>query len=472
MRRAILARARFALLLAALALAFVAAGCADAGLRTAIANAEAKAAAARAGEVDALYAFMRKTHPALFHHNSRDVIEAEVARLRERAPQQSWPEYVVGVHRVLKLVGDGHTSVFPFPETGPGFDTRLPLLVEFFGDGTFVIGAEASYRDAVGARLVAIDGHSLEDVYERLESFWPHENAMWVRRWAPLLLRRPGYLVGSGIARSANVAAPITFTVKRPDGTVRDFAVAPVPAATDEAAQSSSWVHAREDAKLARPAPLHRTALHRSNVPFDFAHLPKQRAVYAVYRQCEDSEHETVAAFAARLFAFVEANDVDKLILDVRENGGGDNEKNEPLLAGLERSKLNRPGGLFVLIGRQTFSAAQNFATQAERRTQALFVGEPTGSAPNHYGDAKQFTLPISRLSVIVATKRWQDSDPADARFNLPPDLPAWDKFADYVAGRDAALEAALRYSAPANAQPFEPRERWRTPREKQKRGD
>jgi hypothetical protein len=456
---------RFAALLAAIALA--AAGCADAGLRAAIADAETEAAAARSGEVDALYAFMRKTHPALFHHNSREVIEAEVARLRERAPHQSWPEYVVGVHRVLKLVGDGHTSVFPFPETGPGFDTRLPLLVEFFGDGTFVVGAEASYRDAVGARLIAIDGHSLEDVYERLESFWPHENAMWVRRWTPLLLRKPGYLVGSGLARNANVAAPITFTVRRPDGAVRDFAVAPVPAATDEAAQSSSWVHAREDAKLARP-----TALHRTHVPFDFAHLPEQRAVYAVYRQCEDSAHETVAAFAARLFAFVEANNIDRLILDLRENGGGDNEKNEPLLAGLEHSKLNRPGGLFVLIGRQTFSAAQNFATQAERRTQALFVGEPTGSAPNHYGEAKQFTLPVSRLSVIVATKRWQDSAPADARFNLPPDLPAWDKFADYLAGRDAALEAALRYSAPAGAQPFDPRERWRTPREKPHRGD
>ncbi len=441
------------------------AGCADRAFQGAIAQAESSAAAARQGEVDTLYGFMRKTHPALFHHNTQATIEAEVARLRASAPRLSWPAYVVGIHRVLKLVGDGHTSVFPFPEAGPGFDTRLPLLMHSFGDGAFVIGADARHRDAVGGRLVAIAGMPFDIVFTQLASFWPHENGMWVRRWEPLLLRRPGYLTGAGIAPSADVTAPIVFRVRLAGGEEREFAVKPVPVAEDEAAQATRWVHARDEAKLARPTPL-----HGGDAPFAFLHLPEQRAVYAVYRQCDDSETETVAAFAGRLFAFVEANDLEKLIVDVRENGGGDNTKNEPLLRGMEGSKLNRPGGLFVLIGRETFSAAQNFATQAERRTQALFVGEPTGSAPNHYGDSRQLSLPVSHLSVIVATKRWQDSDADDARFNLPPDLPAWEKFDDWRTGRDPALEAALRYRAPANAKPFDPMQRWRDGRGERKR--
>ena len=77
---------------------------------------------------------------------------------------------------------------------------------------------------------------------------------------------------------------------------------------------------------------------------------------------------------------------------------------------------------------------------------------------------------PLSHLTVLVATQRWQDSDPADARFQLPPDLPAWQTFEDWRTGRDAALEAALRYRAPANAKPFDPQERWRDGRGERKR--
>lgn len=447
---------------ALLACALALAGCADAALEAAVARAEASAASERQGEVDALYGFMRKTHPALFHHNPQAAIEAEVQGLRARAPRLSWPEWVVGVHRVLKLVGDGHTSVFPFPDAGPGFDTRLPLEVDAFGDGWFVVAGDAQHRAAIGARLVAIEGKPVDAVLESLAAFWPHENGMWVKRWAPLLLRRPGFLVGSGIARSADVAAPIAFTVRLASGAERTVAVAPLAAAEDERAQAH-WLRANAGAVPA-------TALHASADPFGFVHLAAQRTVYAVYRQCEDAEGETVAAFAERLFAFAEASGAEKLAIDVRDNGGGDNAKNEALLARMERSPFNRPGALFVLIGRRTFSAAQNFATAAERRTQALFVGEPTGSAPNHYGDAKPFTLPRSHLTAIVATKRWQDSDPADARFQLPPDLPAWQKFEDWRTGRDAALEAVLRYRGREDAKPFDPRERWRDGRGERKR--
>jgi len=449
----------------ALAAAALALACADPGLERAISQAEASAAAARAGDVDALYDFMRRTHPALFHHNSREKIEAEVARLRASAPRLSWPEFVVGVQRVLKLVGDAQTSLSPLPETGPGFDTRLPLLVETFGDGTYVIGADARYRDAVGARLVAVSGRPLEEVRARLAAFWPHENRTWVLRWTPLLLRRPGYLVGSGIAEGDDVAAPAVFRVRLASGALRDFAVIPVPATADEQAQRASWVYARDEAGLARP-----TRLHGGDAAFDFVELPEQRTVYAVYRQCEDGERESVAAFAERLFAFVESHDALKLAIDLRENGGGgDEKKNEALLSALERSKLNRPGGLFVLIGRRTFAAAQSFATQAERRTQALFAGEPSGSAPNHYGEPRPFRLPSSGLSVTVATKLQQDSDAADARFNLPPDTPAWGTFDDWQRGRDAALEAVLRYRPTANSRPFDPRERWRDGRGRRK---
>lgn len=419
----------------------------------------------RAKDIDALYGFMKATHPALYHHTPENEMNAYVTRFRNEAPAMTWPRYVTGVYRMIRLVGDGHTAIFPFPE-GPGFDVRLPILTEAFADGLFVVAADPQYRDAVGGKVVAIEGKPAAEIVRTFIDVWPHENDMWVIRWLPAMLRRPGYLSGVGVTTD-DVAAPVKFTIALKDGSRRDFAIAPMAAAADEAAQKS-WVRARDESKIAKPTPL-----HGGSAPFDFHHMKARKTVYAVYRQCDDGDKEAVAAFAARLSKFLDENPVDRLIVDIRENGGGNNYKNQPLLlAMLKARKIDRPGHLFVLTGRQTFSAAQNFANHAERWTQSLFVGEPTASSPNHFGDAKPFTLPATKLSVIVATLRWQDSDPNDTRAWIRPDIEARETFADYVSGRDAALEAALNYRLPADFKETDPVARWTRASQWTKSGD
>ncbi len=435
-----------------------------------VASAPARAADANTGrvaDIDALHAFMEATHPDLYHHTPQKDMDAYIASFRRDAPAMSWPRYVMGVYRMIRLVGDGHTAIYPVPDSGPGFDTRIPILTQAFADGLYVVGADEPYREAVGGKVVAIAGKPVADIVRTFTEYWPHENDMWVVRWLPLILRRPGFLHGAGVATGDNTA-PIVFTVAMKDGARRDFAATPITSADDEARQKASWTRARDDAKLPKTTPLHGT-----DEPFGFHYLKDRKAVYAVYRQSDDAENETVAAFAARLFKFVDDNPVDRLIIDIRENGGGNNYKNQSLLLGMIKSrKVDRPGKLFVLTGRQTFSAAQNFANQAERWTQSLFVGEPTGSAPNHFGDAKQFTLPATKIAVIVASLRWQDSDPNDKRIWIMPDIVARETFADYAAGRDVALEAALSYRLPAGAKETDPFEHWQRANQWVKNGD
>lgn len=423
----------------------------------ALATEDAKDTQARAADVEALYAFMKATHPDLYHHTPKPDMDAYVASFRGDAPKLSWPRFVMGVYRLLRLVGDGHTSIYPFPDSGPGFDTRLPMLTQAFADGLHVIAADPIYAKAVGAKVIAVNGTPTAQVVRTFMDNWPHENQLFVVRWLPVMLRRPGYLHGAGLA-TGDVAGPITFTLLAKDGSRHDVAVTPRAAKEDED-RRSSWTYARNEAALPKPTPL-----HGAEAPFGFHHLKEARAVYAVYRQSDDTKDETVAAFANRLFKYVDANPIDRLIIDIRENGGGNNYRNQPLLLGMIKSKLDRPGGLYVLTGRQTFSAAQNFANHAERWTQSIFVGEPTGSSPNHFGDAKQFELPATKLSAIVASLRWQDSDPNDSRGWIMPDVSARETFADYLAGRDVALDAAVKHRLPADAKATDPMTHWRRP--------
>jgi hypothetical protein len=102
---------------------------------------------------------------------------------------------------------------------------------------------------------------------------------------------------------------------------------------------------------------------------------------------------------------------------------------------------------LFVITGRDTYSAAMNFTSMLEDRTRAIFVGEAPGGAPAHYGDATRFTMPASKLVFSVSTLHWDTGVwPNDVREVMEPDLPAPPLFADAARGVDAAYEKAVSY--------------------------
>jgi C-terminal processing protease CtpA/Prc len=116
-----------------------------------------------------------------------------------------------------------------------------------------------------------------------------------------------------------------------------------------------------------------------------------------------------------------------------------------PLLAALESPSINRRGRLFVLIGRATFSAAANFAADVDRSTKATFVGEATGGGVKIYGDAVAFVLPKSGIAARVARRYWDfGKGSRDRRLAVYPDIAVPVHAADFLAGRDPALAAAL----------------------------
>jgi len=85
--------------------------------------------------------------------------------------------------------------------------------------------------------------------------------------------------------------------------------------------------------------------------------------------------------------------------LDLRFNSGGNGSITPPMLKTLIEFEINNPSGkIFVIMGRGTFSAAQNLLTEITEYTNPILVGEPSGSNPNHIGEAGWLKLPYSGL--------------------------------------------------------------------------
>jgi hypothetical protein len=187
--------------------------------------------------------------------------------------------------------------------------------------------------------------------------------------------------------------------------------------------------------------------------PFRLEYLPASRTVYVQYNKVGDAPNETIAAFAERLRAFVDSAPVDRVVLDLRLNRGGDGTLNQPLVLSLIRSpKLEGPGRLFVIIGRSTCSAAQFLVHDLEEYTDAVFVGEPTAGMPNSYSDSRRLTLPNNGITVRASIYYWQRTHPLDTRPWKGPDVAAGLTSGDYRANVDPALREILDWKTGALA--------------------
>jgi len=175
-------------------------------------------------------------------------------------------------------------------------------------------------------------------------------------------------------------------------------------------------------------------------------YLEASRTLYVQDNVVADDGGDTMAKFSAEIVRFAETHPVDRLVLDVRSNTGGNNYLNAALVRAVLHARLDTRGKLFVVIGRLTFSAAQNLVNDLKKYAEPIFVGEPTGARPNEYGDPVPIELPNSRLVVMASTFLYSDGGRGNDRPWTPPDLPAELSFAQYRSNFDPAVDAALRY--------------------------
>jgi len=386
---------------------------------------------------------MPRWHKNLFHTISRDEFETAIDNLDREIPSLTRHQIIVAMARIAAMIGDGHTNIAPTRDPKIGFRT-YPLKLYFFSDGLYVRSAIREHASLVGSRVTAIGNASVEKAYEAVRQIIGWDNEMGVRFFAPSLLVMPEVLHALDLISDMD-AAPFTLET---DGLLRTITVKPFgPAAllashTDTSwTLGPNWIDARESATT--PTPLW---LKEPGNKYWYEYLPESRSLYVQFNHVENKDDDTVEEFSARLLRFVDDNQVDRFILDLRLNRGGNGELNLPLLLTIIRSrKIDQQGKLFTIIGRCTWSAAQFLADELEKYTNTLFVGEPTGGKLNSYGDSHRIILPNSGIAVRVSTLWWQE-DERDTRVWTAPDITAEMSMDDYTANTDPALNAILAY--------------------------
>ena len=360
-------------------------------------------------------------HVNAFHTVSRETFDAEVARLDAAIPRLNNDEVLVGLMRIVALIGDGHTHLDLPPNS-----LRYPVEMQWFGDELRVIAAQAPYHSAVGARVLAIGSTPIGDVMNRATQLVPRsENDGRTRFTAAVQLTTPEVLHGLGvIADRAN--APFALETVTGDRTTMTFSPA-------RFAGFSAWRMATDNPPL---------YLQRLAESWWTEFLPDAQTVYFSFTGYPpDAQFRERAAALAQL---LDESHARRLVIDLRRNQGGDLTQFRRLLLPVikAREAINRKGGLFVITGPGTFSAATINALDLRNEVNAILVGSPTGMRPNHYGEHGEFRLPNSGFRISYSTQYYRFGSDTDSA--VVPDQRVEPTWTEFRAGRDPVMEWIL----------------------------
>ena len=359
-------------------------------------------------------------HNDFFYTGNEDEFFGRIESLQQSLGEMGTYDIVLEMARIVATARDAHTTLV-LPQ-----NYRLPFDCYPFDDGLYVTGTDKDNAGLLHARVVGLGESNIEYIYREIADITPHENMQFVLSCLPRLVTCVDVLYGLGVVEFVD---SVTLATADADGGVAVSEVKPVKYADYQPAK-------HETSGL----PLYR---QHENL-FYWSQL-SDGIFYINYNRCRNMEAPapTVDEFCQQLIdQLTDKPTVEKVVIDMRNNTGGNSELFKPFLQWLSANQsLSRKGKLFTVVGRDTFSSASLNVFYLKYNTEAIFVGEATGGKPNHFGEVKYLELKHSGLYIRYSTKYYQLIED-DEQLSFVPDIVCPVTFADYTNGVDRCMEA------------------------------
>ncbi len=364
-------------------------------------------------------------HKNLFSIITKEEFGTMTDQLIDKVDQLSNNEVFIELNKIIASIGDAHTSI----NYWDGYS--YPLQFYILDGKVYVVNADKDLEEMVFSQVLKINGVDIDHVIEQLRALISHENESWVLAILPNYLQAPVYMYGLGILQDETETV---FTVQK-DGEVRDFTVS-----TLDYGESAEYVNTKTKDVL--------LGIYDKN--YDYEYLPDEKALYFEYNACANMDDLSFADFNNEMMNRIEEKEVDKIIIDLRSNSGGNSEILNPFTKRLKRYVIENPDvKIYTLVGRNTFSSGM-FAIYRikEVAPEAVSVGEPTGGALDCYGDVRTMELPNSQIPIGYSTKYFEFtksfSYKNDGVGTFLPDISIQPTIEDYANGKDVVLNYVL----------------------------
>lgn len=390
---------------------------------------------------------------------TRAEAEKLLAQYQGQAGELSPAAFDLAVARMVALSNNGHSTVIMGPFSR--HHNRLPCRLYKFADGFFVLRARSACADFLGAKIVSIDGHPVQQIVDGMFKYSSGPRNHYDQFKAVFFLESPELLHATGFA---NVNDRETLHVRARDGSERDVTIvaekanADAPRVYSDSYLSPSPIDGEDkDWKplLAKDAKLPMFLRDYTN-PFQTAWWPDRKTLYVQFRDNADEPGHPIGAFVDRVKNEIAGYKPRFIVLDLRLDQGGNFTTNASLMKHIADDVEH----VYVLTSAWTFSAGNVSVALAKFHggNKVTIVGEPVGDRMRIWAEGRDMVLPNSKLDVEYATGL---HDYTKSCFGEPgcfwvmyaypmqlkswmPDISVPYTFADYAAMRDPVLDRVL----------------------------
>ena len=342
---------------------------------------------------------------------------------------------------IVTMIGDGHTNLwFPYNSLFTHELKRLPVFVNVMTDRSLICSTSLDSIIPRGAKVLSINNISSDSL---INSMMPYASG-----------EKPNFK----LSRIDNLFTALFHMLHYADEYKVEYKPEGSKKVLTHIYPAAPW----EDIQKRCPS----TRSGKKYERYSYSVDSLNNIAVMDFREFRDIPGMKV--FADSMFSELKNKRIGNLIIDIRNNGGGNSGVGDVLLRYLSpepfiqmekvlvkvtplTSKLmgadalqpsltfneidstqfikpntvvegHYTGNVYLLISNRTFSSAASFAWAFKECGMGKVIGEETGGMNVHYGDILSYDLPISGLSASMPFKRfWQlNADENDVHGTLP----------------------------------------------------
>ncbi len=425
---------------------------------------------------------MEESHVNLYHSISREALAKMETDLLNRYPDSiSQTDAILVFGKLSAALNEGHIGM-PYNAVTDSLYTcslRFPFLLQKAEDDQWIVDRDLSTEQRLGinAAILEVNGKPVSELNQQFREYYGGLET-WRKQQIASYVRKLLFLHGIG--------SPYRIKARKEDGTLIDYTV---QGYSRQQADSLNKVLA---ASVSNPGD-----------PYTFTMLPGNIA-YINYRHMVSPSTLPFSTFLHNSFTKIKEANAIGLIIDLRENGGGNSVFGDSLIgyfsttpymlsggmkwkssihykeyqrllqqSGMKmdtrfynsikdgdtysyvnkqkrkplNSALTFTGRTAVLIGPNTFSSANMLADGIRSYRLATLFGEPTGEPGNDFGEMYQFMLPHSHIIARASTKMFTRADGDEKNFDpILPDILVKPSPRDLKEKKDPVLESAVNW--------------------------
>lgn len=377
-------------------------------------------------DIEYLVKNLEDKHKNIYHSISQKELRQEVEAFKKDIDNLDNVGKFIRIKSIVAKIGDGHTRVSNNVPLN-----WFPISFKEFDDGIYVSSCSKKYEEILGSRVIGINGINIDEIILDMSDMISHDNAI------DLTMRTLFVATCADFLKYYNIIDNVESAMFEFETATGDYINVSMDSFYHKE-NPADWISIDKKYKNIENL-LYKT----NNDNYWYEYFPSNKLVYFQYNRCMENKDKPIKAFISELLAFLEENEVERFIFDIRNNGGGNSRIIEPLIEGLANNEtINKHGNLFVVIGKSTYSSAILNAIKLRQETNSILIGESTGGMPNHYGEVKTFNLPNSGLRVSYSTKYFKHSE-TDAD-SIYPDIKVNYTFENFISGIDPVMREIL----------------------------